>query len=409
MMFPWIRSSNHFTPTIGRVACILVILCSGSALGNHHTEQNVEPSQQADGGDSAQKVEEPSDEPETRAVLVISSNPKLQVKLGGRIHRMFQFVNDGSSGGRDIFFTDSLQGPTMLRVDVIGKASDTLTVGGALELGLQQNSPGFVSQDNPDAGFNVTGRAAEIYLQSTKLGKFSLGRGFAAAWVSPEIDLSGTQFASLLPVGMLFPGLKFVNSDTGELSGVRVGNHFADLERFLIADRFRYDSPRFGGLQVSGSVAADSRWDVALRTRHGSKSFAIVGATTYQNEPFRDLDWRWDAGASTRHEPTGLNFTFGFFNERHRDGRDSKGFIVKAGWLASFNRLGKTAISADYTRNDDVVVQGDEARSIGAFVLQNWDDFGIRFYAGIRRYEVDSPLINLEPITVLPVGFLISF
>ena len=115
--------------------------------------------------------------------LIVSSNPRLQVKLSGRIHRMFQFVNDGSRGGRDVFFTDSLQGPTMLRVDVTGKATETLTVGGALEIGLQQNSPVFVSQDNPDAGFNVTGRAAEIYLQSTKLGKFSLGRGFAAAWV----------------------------------------------------------------------------------------------------------------------------------------------------------------------------------------------------------------------------------
>ena len=152
----------------------------------------------------------------------------------------------------------------------------------------------------------------------------------------PEIDLSGTQFASLLPVGMLFPGLKFATSETGRLSPIRVRSHFADLERFLIADRFRYDSPRFAGIQLSGSVAADSRWDVAMRTRHGSKSFTIVGATTYQSEPFRDLDWRWDAGASTRHEPTGLNFTFGFFNERHLNGRDSKGFILKAGWNGKF-------------------------------------------------------------------------
>ena len=76
--------------------------------------------------------------------------------------------------------------------------------------------------------------------------------------------------------------------------------------------------------------------------------------------------------------------------------------------MASFNRLGKTAISADYTRNDDVV-QGDEARSIGAFVVQNWGDFGIRFYAGVRRYDVDSLFVNLEPITVFPLGFLIAF
>ena len=96
-------------------------------------------------------------------------------------------------------------------------------------------------------------------------------------------------------------------------------------------------------------------------------------------------------------------------SERHDDGRDSGSFIVKFGWLADLNRLGKTAISADYARNDDVVARGDEARSIGAFVLQNWDELGIRFYVGIRRYEIDSLRMNLAPITVFPVGFLIPF
>ena len=160
---------------------------------------------------------------------------------------------------------------------------------------------------------------------------------------------------------------------------------------------------------MSGSVAADSRWDAALRTRHRPGDFTVVGATTYQNKPFRDLEWRWDAGLSARHERTGLNFTFGIVSERHEDGRDSASFIVKFGWLGNLNRLGKTAISADYARNDGVVALGDEARSIGAFVLQNWGDLGIRFYVGVRRYEVDSPLINLEPITVVPLGFLVSF
>ena len=66
-------------------------------------------------------------------------------------------------------------------------------------------------------------------------------------------------------------------------------------------------------------------------------------------------------------------------------------------------------LSADYTRNNDLVAAGDEARSIGAFFLQSWDDVGVRFYVGIRRYDVDSPLVNLASITVVPVGFLISF
>jgi len=339
--------------------------------------------------------------------VVISSSPNLEIRLGGRIHRMVQIVADGRD--TTTIFTDSAQGPTMLRVGVTGKASDTLSLGGALEIGLQQNNPVFVSQDAPVGTFDVTGRVAEIFLDSTTLGRFTLGRGFAAAWVAPEVDLSGTAFASLLPVGNLFPGLKFVNSETKELTDVRVLTHFADLERLLLADRFRYDSPRVGGFQVSGSVAADARWDVALRARPSAGTFTLSGATTYQHEPFRDVDWRWDAGLSARHEPTGLNLTVGGLVQEHAGGRRSNGFIVKGGWLASWLALGTTAIAVDFTENHNVAVDRDRARSVGATVLQSWERFGVRFYAGVRRYTVRRPDVPLAPITVFPVGALISF
>jgi hypothetical protein len=340
--------------------------------------------------------------------FVIASSPALEIRLSGRVHRMIQVVEDGRE--TSAFFTDSAQGPTIFRFDVTGKASDSLSVGGVLEIGVQQNNPVFVSQDAPDAGIDVSGRVAEIFVESATLGRFGLGRGFAAAWVAPEIDLSGTVFASLLPVGNLFPGLKFVNADTKELTETRVLSHFADLERLLLADRFRYDSPRFGGFRVSGSVAADSRWDVALRARRSPGDFTLSGATTYQHEPFRDVRWRWDAGLSARHEPTGLNLTVAGSVQDHDDGRQSQGFIVKGGWLTSWFPIGKTALSVDYTRNTDVAVAGSEGRSVGAVILQNWERFGVRFYAGVRRFSVEEPAVALEPLTVFPFfGALIAF
>ena len=126
--------------------------------------------------------------------------------------------------------------------------------------GRRQNRPFLVSQDMRDSGASVTVRHAEVFF-STPAGKFTLGRGFAAAWLAAEIDLSGTQFANLLPVGMLAPGLKFVDRSTGELGSIRVREHFVDVERLLLVDRLRYDSPRFGGAQISGSLAGDNRWD----------------------------------------------------------------------------------------------------------------------------------------------------
>ena len=356
---------------------------------------------------AAQSAAQDATEERQRKPIVLSGNENVEVRLSGRVHRMLQFVADGREN--DVFFTDSAQGPTILRVDVAGKASDTLTVGGALEIGLQQNNPIFVSQDTPDAGFDVSGRVAEIFLESKRLGRFGLGRGFASAWVAPEVDLSGTQFASLLPVGNLFPGLKFVDSQTKKITDIQILNHFADLERFLIADRFRYDSPRFAGVRLSGSVAADARWDVALRSRHSVGDFTLAGASTYQNEPLQDVDWRWDVAISVRHEPSGLNATVGGLRQRVGGARNSDGFVVKGGWLARLFAIGRTAISADFTQNNDVVAGGDQARSVGLFVLQNWSRFGVHFYIGVRRYSVEQPEMSLEPITVLPIGALISF
>ena len=338
---------------------------------------------------------------------VVGDDPKVKVRFSGRVHRMIQLAADGRE--TDAFFTDSDQGLTMLRLDVTAEMSDRMTVGAALEIGLQANRPLFVSQDNPDVGFDVSGRAAEIYAAAAQLGKFSLGRGFMASYLTPEIDLSGTQNASLLSIGTLFGGLRFVDSTTNELTDNRVRTQHADLERLLIRDRLRYDSPRWVGLQGSASVAADNRWDVALRWGHNIGDFKLVSATTHQNQPFLDLEWRWEWGGSTRHEPTGLNATVVGFSQRPADDREAYGFIVKFGWLADIVPIGKTALSADVARNFNISIDDDKGKSFGIFALQNWNQLGIRVYVGVRHYAVDRPDINLEAITVVPFGALVQF
>ena len=305
-------------------------------------------------------------------------------------------------------FTDSEQGPTVAKLDVTAEPSSSVTIGAVLALQIQQNRPLLVSQDETDAGIDVTGRFAEVFVQS-KVGKFSLGRGFAASWYSPEIDLSMTQFAALLPVGMLSPGLKFVDTATDSLSDIQVRTHFVDLERLLIQDRVRYDSPRFGGLQASGTVAADGRWDGALRSRHTPGDFTIAGGTSYANKPFEGVDWRWDVGLSARHEPTGINATVGYLLERMERGTDATSWIVKLGWLADLVTIGQTAFAADYSRITDLRIDGDRATSVGFVAMQKWPTYGLSFYVGIRRYDVERPDVDLEPMLVFPLGVVFAF
>ncbi len=193
-------------------------------------------------------------------------------------------VDDGASTNG--FFMDSDQGPTMLRADISSRVSSDWTLGGALEVGIQSNRPFRVNQDNPNPGTDLTVREADLELKSDRYGTFSFGRGFSAAWTTPEIDLSGTVPSALLATGNLAPGMQFVDRATNELSGIAVSQHFADTERLLLVDRLRYDSPSFGGgFQLSGTLAADARWDAALRYFPSLDDWTMHAAGTYQSKP----------------------------------------------------------------------------------------------------------------------------
>ncbi len=335
-----------------------------------------------------------------------SSEPSL--RLSGRVHRMVMQVRDGSETNG--FFTDSDQSPTMLRVDSRREAVSGWWIAGSLELGIQSNRPVRVSQDLSDPGTELTVRDAELVIGHPRFGTASFGRGFASAWVLPSLDLSGTTPGASLAVGMLAPGMKFVDESTNELSDVRVNEHFADTERLLLSDRFRYDSPAFaGGMTLSGSIAADSRWDASLRYFPDPKGWSVRAAATYQHEPYRDVEHKVDVGVSVRHEDSGLSLTPGVGRSWALDGRDINGLFLKAGWLADLISVGTTAFSLDGVTIRNAAVSGERSESFGAFVQQRLSEMDLAVYLGLRRYEVERPDIGLRPLNVLATGASFSF
>ena len=353
-------------------------------------------------------IAEAHEENAGREPLVISRSENSVLTLGGRVHRVIMQVDDGASTNG--FFTDSDQGPTMLRADISSQVSGDWTLSAALEVGIQSNRPFRVNQDNPNPGTDITVRDADLKLKSDRFGTFSFGRGFSAAWTTPEIDLSGTVPSALLATGNLAPGMQFVDRSTNELSGIAVAQHFADTERLLLVDRLRYDSPRFGGgFQLSGTLAADARWDAALRYYPSNDNWTIRAAATYQHEPYQDIDDRYDIGFAARHNATGLNINVGLAGGAARDRRNPSVYIIKAGWLTKLNSLGYTAFSVDFSSGTDVRLADDEAESTGLFVQQRLDSIGLDLYGGLRRYAVERPDIDLKPMQVIALGAIYTF
>jgi hypothetical protein len=328
--------------------------------------------------------------------------------LSGRIHWVLMQVDDGAE--QNHFFMDSDQAPTMLRADFRTATDKGWTLSGALEVRLQNNRSFFVSQDESNPDPDVWLGEADIDLENENIGKFSVGRGFSAAWIAPELDLSGTVPAALLAVGNLAPGMKFVETDSGQLSDIKVFEHFVDTERLLLVDRFRYDSPRFGnGAQVSGTIAEDSRWDVALRYYPALAAWTLRAAAAYLHKPYLELDDRIELGVSVRHNDTGLSLTTVVAYGNRKDGETATGYVGKIGWLTKLSSLGHTAFSLDYARNNDARLLGDSGKSVGLFVYQKWDKVRLDFYAGYRYYDVKRPDIKLNLMDIFVLGGIFSF
>lgn len=177
-----------------------------------------------------------------------------------------------------------------------------------------------------------------------------------------------------------------------------------------MVDRFRYDSQRINNaLQLSGTIAADSRWDLALRYYPTLAKWTLRSALTYLHKPFQGLDDRIELGVSARHNDTGLSLTIGGGYGNRTDGETASGYVGKIGWLTKMNSLGNTAFSLDYARNEDVHLLGDNGKSVGLFVYQNWDKVELDFYAGYRLYDVKRPDIDLYSLNIFVLGVIFNF
>ena len=330
------------------------------------------------------------------------------IAFGGSIHRTIMYVDDGLNN--DIFFMDSEQPPTHLRVSVQNKLNKNFSVFGNLWIGIQSNRPFEVSQDNKNPGVAFRALISEVGISHKNIGSIELGRGFTSSAVFTEVDMSGTSVGSMLTSGNLAPGIKFVDADANELSDRQVFNYFLDTERLMLADRIRFDSKSFaGGLIASASAAADGRWDASVRYFPKVGKFAFRAVMTYEQKPFRDLDSRTLAGFGIRHEQSGVNLTTIASYGYTPDDRDPYGYVIKGGVTRRFTELGKTSFSIDYAQNYDATIEGERAKSYSFFVNQSFKPINLTVYLGYRKYDVQDSDLNLLPINTTTLGVFFNF
>ncbi|MEN8692641.1 MAG: porin, partial [Desulfobacterales bacterium] len=298
------------------------------------------------------------------------------------------------------------------RVNFVGtaKIDDDLTLGSRIELTIAPNKASNVDQNNEEAGDVFEQRWTEVSLDSKRFGKISLGRGFTASYGTASADLSGTGVIATSTVADLSGGMLFRQRSDDSLTDIRIFNAFNDFNGLSRKNRLRYDTPKFHGAHLAVSAVSDDRYDAGLYwggQGYGFKAAAAAGIADLNED---DTDYQYTGSFAILHEETGLNLALSTGGKKRDDQDDATNLFVKAGWLANFFSVGKTAFSIDYTIGEGLPVEDDDTESYAATVVQRFDKYGTELFAIYRLYELDrDEEPNVHDIGVASMGARVKF
>ncbi len=342
---------------------------------------------------------------------VTSGSEKVKLVLSGQVNRALNVVDDGDN--TEAYFVDNSASGSRFRLVGAAKLDDDLTLGTRIELGFSPNTSSQVSQDDMASGDSFDQRYADISLDSKRYGKIFLGKGDTSSNNSAEVDLSGTDVVQYASIADIAGGMEFVESSGDDLSGIRVSDAFKDFDGLSRKSRIRYDTPTFYGAHLSTSWISDKRWDASAWWGGKGYGFNVVSAAAmaYINteKNGEDSDWQYDGSFSILHENTGLNLTFSAGKQDVDNQGDPSNVWVKGGWRADLVDYGTTSFGIDYGKSTNLTTAKDDGYSVGATVVQVFNDYGAEFYAQYRVFSLDNDDRNVEDINVATIGTRVKF
>ena len=406
------------------------------------------------------------------AAPISSAADKVKVSLSGQVDRALLYGDDGKSNA--VRNVDNIISSTRFRLLGEGRFDPETTLGTNLEMELRPNlsNQQTITQNLPQAAGNVfpTVRQAEIFVAGLGWGDVRLGFGSTASYLTNEFDLSGTFIGHYVGIaeqdgGFAFrqkgpalvpggPGGKLVLSPDGAF-GPAVGSVFNNFGGLGRDDRIRYDTPVWEGLQFSTSYVDGGSYDAAVRLGREIEGFRVIAAAavadaTHRNHaPTASLGYAgvpagFSGGASlggVNANPNGPNLADATPNgSRHFDGsfsilhdsgvsftlaggvRDPRYLdplgkklspnllYTKLGYQHDFFPFGRTAVSIDYAKQDEVIFNGDTAQSYAIALVQNIDATATELFASAAYQTLHRTLGGeFRPIIAAWTGARIRF
>lgn len=420
-----------FMTTTSRTALLLAagLLVSGYAVG---------PAKAADlgGGSCCGDLEERVAELE--ATTARKGNRVVSLQIYGQVNRGLLIWDDGTNS--DAYVVDNNVSST--RFGFLGKATMApgWTAGYNIELEVRDASSDEVDQTHDDASSalvptvdSVRTRLANWYIESTRLGRVTVGQASTASDGISEISLHNNVSGT---VGSTAYAKNFGVLGTADLALVdtaRWGDIASNLSGLGREDVIRYDTPAIMGFILSTSWGDNDLWDVALRFTREWNSIRMAGGVSYAHSGTGSfiVDNDQIAGSiSVMHMPTGLFVTFSAAEKEYKAIRDDAQywgtqFGVERKWLP----YGKTTIFGEYASFDgdfdgrssaaaaqaatlvgQSAFDGAEASKWGFSITQTFDSAALDIYAHAEFWDADGiATVNGGELSIIMLGSRIKF
>ena len=344
----------------------------------------------------------------TNNLQVTRAKKTMSLTVSGHVARNISFSDNGTDSG----ILHTTNGLSQTRVRWVGKGTinDDWSVMTNIEMGNNAQNSGNqdVTAQGDENGTALTDRWSEIRLISKSLGTIYIGQGAVGADGVSESDLSGTGLIALPGSTGVGGGSEFWQSN-GASIGVTANATFSNFDSLGRQGRLRYDTPSFGGFQVTASHGNKDQSTVALRYGGSMGGVSVKAALGYTNNGIGAGQTITNGSVSVL-MPMGLSVTFGAA-ERDRDAGRSDGSwrYGKIGYKFKGSELGETRLYAEYNYNEDVNAVNDEAEYYSAGVIQIVEPLGMELFLKHINLDLDRPGTATEDIDSTSVGIRVSF
>lgn len=371
---------------------------------------------------------------------------KAKVSWYANINRALMHVDDGFQ--KDTYFVDNFSKSSRAGITGETKLDECLTVGGKLEMEfatastssvnqLNRNNASTVNQENVHEGIKI--RQVDTWVKGD-FGQLSLGHGSTASWTTVSSDLSGTAdtvgYAG--PYGMA-SGFYFHPKDS--LSAVtpaadpRVSGVFNPYDGLARKDRIRYDSPKFYGFSLSGSINSSEKDHVINTATTAGKKYGSDIALRYEDTIQHDIKLLgaislykiskgsdekaakvWDASFAALHEETGINGAIQYASKTLPNptagtwDKKPKFARVALGLISDLNHYGPTNFVVDYAYSKNSIINDDKGKGYGFGVVQQLKKVNSEVYFGVRnlKYKVVNDTTPYDKILAVMTGLRIN-